>query len=257
MKTLCTVTLALLLMGGIAVAGQVVDRTATLPAGGEVDVEMIAGTIRIIGQGGSEVTLTGTIGDGSELEFDADAEGVFIEVAPIEGRDEDMESSDLEIRLPSGARIEVELISGNVEVSEVDGALDIEVISGNIELRCAPSVLDVETISGNVVIVSGGVLRDGDIEAVSGEVEIETSLGSDSSLDIETVSGNVTLMLTGDASASFDLETFNGDIRTDFGYEAKKSSPHLPAQELSFTLGSGAGDVSIETINGTIRIKKR
>ena len=57
-------------------------------------------------------------------------------------------------------------------------------------------------------------------------------------------------------SARFDIETFNGNIRNCFGPDSVRTSKYAPGRELKFTEGGGSGRVTINTLNGNLRLCK-
>jgi len=65
------------------------------------------------------------------------------------------------------------------------------------------------------------------------------------------------LQVPADVSAAFDITTFNGEIENDFGQQPERTDKYVPGQELEFTNGSGAADISLNSLNGTIAIRKK
>ena len=70
----------------------------------------------------------------------------------------------------------------------------------------------------------------------------------------DDVAGIDEAMFSNKVSARFEVETFNGDIDNCFGPQAERSSRYSPGLELSFTVGDGDSEVSIETLNGDVSI---
>ena len=245
-----------------ALADRPVDEIVAADPDGEVSVELIAGTVRVIGWERSEVHVTGTVGDDvEEVEVVSRGGNVAIEVE-LPDDDDDSSSSrsfndadaDLEIHVPAGCLVEVEGISADISVEGVRGAVDLESISGEIEVDGAMQEAEVATVSGDIVLSSAEALRDGDFESVSGSIEVRAAL-VDGDFSFETVSGNVELHLPGNTSASFDIETFSGRIENDFGPEAERTSEYAPGKELEFTTGGGDAQVEIESFSGRIELR--
>ena len=100
---------------------------------------------------------------------------------------------DLTVKLPSNlllSSLEIDSVSSNVSVKggKTISYIDIESVSGGVELIANAKSIDVETVSGNVAIASN--TDDFEIETVSGEVSIG---GSFNSLEATSVSGNITI----------------------------------------------------------------
>ena len=75
-------------------------------------------------------------------------------------------------------------------------------------------------------------------------------------MELETINGSVDVEFRGDISARFSISTFNGRIRNCFGPEPERTSKYTPGYDLDFTEGSGSGRVSINTLNGSLRLCK-
>lgn len=297
MKKLGIVALAFAASIGLSAAAGEIDERRPADRDVVVSVENIAGKVIVTGWNRDEIEIRGILGEGtSGLEITGDRSEWNIEVDIddwYEDRDEDwndvdvdveveikedgkrrykgrrhhhertrshsrhIEGTDLEIRIPRGASLEIETVSAEISIDGVEGDLEIESVSGEVRLRGAPRSVDVEVVSGNVDFVSSGVLEEGDFETVIGTVDVEADLARGGDFDFETVSGTITLRIDSGTSATFDIESFSGSIRNELGPEPRKTSQYLPSQELRFTLGGGGAHVSMESISGSLRIVRR
>ena len=122
----------------------------------------------------------------------------------------------------------------------------IENVRGSVEAA---------SVSGDVSIENGD-FEAAEFETVNGDLEFLAGLRPGGELGIESVNGTVDVRFSGAVSARFDIETFNGSIRNCFGPEPERTSRYSPGLELSFTEGDGDGYVSVETLNGDVRICK-
>ena len=288
------VAMAFLMAVGTAWAAQPVSETFPVGPGAEVDIDVLSGTVTILAGSAGVVEVTGTLGDGVEsLEIDGDEDGVYIEVEYDEHyHGKQQVDTDLTIRVPAGSILSVETVSASISVDGVSGELDLESVSGNVDVATMPAALDVETVSGNIsvasapadsdlssvngkieiqavggsidvenvsgkTIIHGGVIDDGDLESVSGNITCHASPGADGSLDIETMSGVITLVINSTLVASFDLSTFSGSIQNEIGPEPKRTSKYTPGKELYFNTGSGGPNISLESFSGSIKLITR
>jgi DUF4097 and DUF4098 domain-containing protein YvlB len=254
-KTILIVLAALLVIPAVA-AARTVDETRSASPGGVVAIEVLSGDISIIGWDRSEVNVTGTIDDELyELKIKESEQRTTISVEPrgnkLELEDGDV---DLEIRVPSGGRLEAETLSAGVTVEAVSGAVTIESISGMVRVEGAVPEAEVSTVSGTIVISSSAELQEGEFQSVSGSIKLKGMLSADGDFAFETVSGNIELHLPAGTSAEFEVETFNGDIKNDFGPAAEKTSKYLPAKSLEFSIGGGGASVSVTSINGSVKL---
>lgn len=288
------VAMAFLIAVGTTWAAQPVSESIPVGPGAEVDIDVLSGTVTILAGSSGVVEVTGTLGDGVEsLEIDGDEDGVYIEAEYDEHyHGKQQTDTDLTIHVPAGSILTVETVSASISVDGVTGELDLESVSGSVDVATMPAALDVETVSGNISIASapadsdvssvsgkieiqaaggsidvenvsgktmihGGVIDDGDLESVSGDITCHAFPGADGSLDIETMSGVITLVIDSTLVASFDLSTFSGSIQNQIGPEPRRTSKYTPGKELYFNTGSGGPNISLESFSGSIKLITR
>jgi DUF4097 and DUF4098 domain-containing protein YvlB len=68
------------------------------------------------------------------------------------------------------------------------------------------------------------------------------------------VNGSVSLDLPSDASTDLEVATVNGSISSDFPMTV---SGRISPKRLNGTIGAGGRSMSIETVNGSVTIRKR
>jgi len=287
--TMCTVVVLLLV--GPVWAQRAVNEVRPLGAGGTVGISNLAGSVRVVGWGNDQVEITGVLGKNVEsLEIEGDGSGLQIEVeVPRHADDLDTE---LVIKVPATASVDVETVSATIEVDGVSGELDLESVSGWIRVSGQPGELSAESISGNIwvsnstmytevatvsgsievengageldgesvsgnISVTAGLFDAASFETVSGTVTYSAELAPRGEYDFETVSGTIHLEVSPAVSAEFEVETFSGPITNAIGPEPRNTSQYTPEKELSFTAGSGGAQVYISTFSGATKITTR
>lgn len=264
---------ALLLAVGSLTAQEAVHERRAADPDGEVEIESLAGSIRVIGWDRAEVEVTGTLGREAErLEIDADGDSTSIEVILRTGKHRNVEGTHLEVRVPRGSSLSVETISASiavegledeVELETISGTLTIhgalrevalETISGSIEVHDSPRRAEIETVSGRITLEDGSQLEDGEFHSVSGSIHATADFVAGGRFDFETVSGTIELRIPSRASVEVDVETFSGAIQSDFG-KPTGGGGFMPGKELSFSTGSGGARISIRSFSGKIRIR--
>ncbi|MGH7529166.1 MAG: DUF4097 family beta strand repeat-containing protein [Gemmatimonadales bacterium] len=156
--------------------------------------------------------------------------------------------ADLDVRVPAGKRIELNLGVGSVTVSNVDGQIDVDVASANVSADRTRGALSIETGSGNV-----------DVREAAGAVDLETGSGNISAssvraqrLDLETGSGNIRISTV--EATQLDVETGSGDI----------AASDAKGDQVAFETGSGNIEVTllapfrsldIETGSGNVTLR--
>jgi hypothetical protein len=264
-----------------------------------IEIENLAGSVRVVAWKNAEVQVTGTLGAGvEELRFTGGPERLRISPELEEGaggwhgRHGSDAKADLEVRVPEASRVRVEGVSASVQAEGLEGQLEVETVNGSIIVKTGSAALDLQAVNGTVEIdstarrieassvngkvtirstggeveassVSGGVEVTGgsysrvELEAVSGSLRFAGALEPNASLDLQTVSGRVDLELPAEAGATVSISTFSGHIRTDFEAPApEKTSRYTPEQELRFTIGSGGARIEIETLSGSVDVRK-
>lgn len=270
-----------------------VDRIMDADPDGTVTVSNVAGSVEVRGWSRNQVEVTGELGSRvEELVFERNGGEILIKVQ-VPKRNNGGISSDLVIRVPEGSSLKVNTVSADIDVGGVEGEQQLQSVSGDIDAEAHESDIDFGSVSGDIEVqgdkkatrsrlntVSGDIDTDslageisaetvsGDLAAingrftrvnlnsVNGEIVFRAALQDNGRMDVETVNGDVDIQYDGDVSARFDIETFNGSIRNCFGPESVRTSRYAPGRELKFTEGGGSGRVSINTLNGNIRICK-
>lgn len=293
MKKKLLLLMAIALASSAAWAGESVDVTKSASATPTVEIENLAGSVKINGWDREEIKVSGVLGDDTDgLDFSGsgDSFDIEVEIPDSYGRRHRDLDSDLEIWLPAGSSVSVETVSASIRVSGVNGRLELESVSGEVTVDGAPTSADVETVSGSIELsgsetlaiaesvsgkielsgvagrveaatVSGSIrveasdIEQGEFEAVSGSVRFTGALSPGARLSAESHSGSVVLNLPADTSARFQVETFSGGINNGFGGgEAERTSRYAPGKRLDFTIGSGDAQVSVESFSGSVTL---
>lgn len=275
-KTLSTTFLAAaaLLLALASPAQQRIDEKRPATPTGLVTVSNLAGSVSVKGWDRPEVTVTGTLGKGSErLEFENAGDRTTIRVV-LPKNAHNVDGSDLEIHVPAGSRLDVDTVSADITAADLSGALSLQTVSGEVVVSGSPKEVNAHSVSGNVRVeasasriraksVSGKVIvkaaspQDVQMESVSGNVRFDGGLAQGGSLDASTVSGDVEASLPAALAADFTLGTFSGGIENDFGArDAGKPEDHT-GRHVSFTTGGGGTSVEVKTFSGAISLTKR
>jgi DUF4097 and DUF4098 domain-containing protein YvlB len=290
MKRAALVLISVLAVPAGLLAQSKVDQRRPATADGQVSIENMAGTIKVIGWEKAEVWVTGTLARDAELDLGG-SEGrtkcqVEVQGNPMSAR------SDLEVHVPAGSHVKIEAFQSEIGVTGVTGGVDAETVNGAITMTGAAKEVNLQSVNGAVsvskaggrihaeavngavtvsdasghleastvngkLLVTGGTFDRAALESVSGGVQFEGSLSKQGTLSVETVSGAAELVLPAAIGADFTLSTFSGDIVNELGPQAAKKGHFTPQKELSFTAGGGGAQITVETLSGTITIKKR
>ena len=222
--------------------------------------------------------------DGSELTL------YMPESSPlkVEGVSMDVNASDLsggtDITLVSGdikltnasQNVLLKTVSGDIDASQLAGEVVLETVSGDIkDVENNANRAKYQAVSGDLEVrsnalrrfelqnVSGDVrmklptIDDGQVKNVSGDVELHLSLSDTATLDASSVSGDLLFRFSDDVNASFNLKAnAGGDIINELTADKAEESRWGTASSLQFSAGSGAAQVKVSTVSGSIEIKR-
>jgi DUF4097 and DUF4098 domain-containing protein YvlB len=297
--TLRYLPLAMLLYAGLACADTPLDLTHPATPKARVSISNIKGEVTVTAWDRNEVHVGGSLGDGArplaitgsdgDLEIKVQAQGksgVF-----NWGSDNAMDSTTLNVQVPRGASLEVDVVSaplsidgtdgGTIEVNSVSGkvrihartpSLQVDSVSGGIEQSGQADSAELQTVSGDIlapalgdraeletvsgrVQARGGPWRTFTLSTVSGDVDIAGGVADHGRMDIDSMSGDVQLTLPADVSATIHASSFSGDLRSAFG-KAERNE-HGPGSELTVQQGSSSAHIGIESFSGDVRIRRQ
>ncbi len=289
MKRAALILMTTLAMPAWLAAQATVDQRRPAAPDGIVEIENPAGSVKVVGWDKAEVWVKGTLAPDAELDFGGSDKRTEIE---IEVENHPGAPSDIEVHVPAGSQVEVEGFNADIEVSGVTGTVEaetlhggitqtgaarevslasvngtvdvtgargliqVEVVNGTVAIRDSSGQLEASTVNGELV-VAGGPFEKAALESVAGGVRFEADLGAQGRLDVETVSGAAEVFVAANLKADFSISSFSGEIGNELGMGTVEQQDFLPAKELSFSTGSGGARITVETLSGTVNIRKR
>lgn len=269
MRASLLLLLAIALSAVGAGAQEQINRTVSTPATGDVEVENLAGSVRLTGWSRNEVQVTGTVGAGVErVAVESSGGRTEIRVEIREGRNQCNRGAcdaDLEIRVPSRKNVTVETTSAGIIVAGVAGNVAAESTSGSVSVTGSPRRVVAESTSGEVRVnattaavragttsgaihVAGNVQQSVAVESVSGAVNVQAATPE---LAAETVSGTLTVASVG-RRASVSTVSGNAVVRSSgiqhLAFESVSGGLRFegaPQQGAAFNIESHSGDVEL------------
>jgi DUF4097 and DUF4098 domain-containing protein YvlB len=225
--------------------------------GATIEIKGVNGGIDATAGSGSEVEVTaikraGRRGNPDDVEVKVveHAGGVTIcavypshgsrpnDCQPAEGgrmntQDNDVQV-DFEVRVPAGVRFVGRTVNGGIEATGLPGDAEAHTVNGGVRLEAA-GVARAETVNGGIRASLGRADWAGELK-------------------LSTVNGSIRLELPEGTNATVRAETVNGSISTDFPLTLQG---RINRRRLNATIGSGGRDLDLETVNGSIDIKKK
>jgi len=147
-------------------------------------------------------------------------------------RDNDV-TVDFTVRVPAGVRFVGRTVNGEVAAADLSGDVEANTVNGSIRISTSGSA-EAQTVNGSI------------------EASFGRATWSDA-LEFRTVNGAITLNLPTGLSTEVRASTVNGDIQTDFPLMV---TGRLGPRTLRGTIGSGGRRLALETVNGSIRLRK-
>lgn len=137
------------------------------------------------------------------------------------------------VRVPAGVRFTGRTVNG--EVAAHDLGADVEAY----------------TVNGSIHVTTAGLARaqtvNGSITAVMGRAEWSDAL------EFKTVNGSIDLTFPAGLNTEFEAKTLNGQISTDFPLTVQGT---FSRRHMSGTIGSGGRELRLETVNGSVRLRR-
>ncbi|MBN2445898.1 MAG: DUF4097 family beta strand repeat protein [Phycisphaerae bacterium] len=243
----------------------------------------------VVDSDADEVTIEGVItayGDTTEdaeanlaefsvelVESESDSDVVTLSISGTTSEDW-FGGADVEIELPDGVVLEIEVgtgdvtITGNTEdvdviiasgdlmLSEIEGNIDIDLEDGDIEMTTVEGDIQIEQSSGNLTIDD----LSGELDIVAGDVDVVVSVSppDEGTVAIDVVTGSIDLTIPMDFEGDLDLETAIGVISGSlegFSLTNTVAEPdYVTPTHISATMNGGGGVVTAETTLGDITI---
>jgi DUF4097 and DUF4098 domain-containing protein YvlB len=253
MKAVALAGAALLLFSTVvdAAVKETEEMSFNVNPGARVSLENINGDIDISGTTGNIVHLVAHKKAGKqeymdELEVVVDADSDYIRIETRHPKSEgswfkwgndSSGSVSYELRVPADINLDtISTVNGDVTITSVGGQVKAETVNGSLG--------------------ANGLAGDVNLETVNGGIKAEfDELGAGQRVSAEAVNGKIVLLVPANARARVEAETVNGSIDADdFGLEPEKG---FVGRDLSGEIGDGDARISLDTVNGSIRISKK
>lgn len=281
-------------------AAKTLDRNYSFASDGSIEISNVRGSVTVTGGNQDAVTLSGSLGAGSRLEIAGSDKHLELHVESDQaqgwfGGHGPGSDTTLVLNVPHAVALKLDLVSADSKVSGIDGrSLDVDNVSGHVQVNGAPHSIEIDSVSGSVgvEVVKTGVVERTHLQSVSGDIRV---IGADGRVKLETVSGSITyggpkvsefnaesvsgtidatavpasgarlrletmsgylrLHLPATLSARLTAETFSGNIKSDFGTVSK--AEFGPGSSLDARMGEGDARIETESFSGSIDLRKQ
>lgn len=262
LATGCCINLGCTMLGKYE---RTVELSAPLSPGSTFDAQTHNGSITIHGADIAQCSLTATIVTRARTDEEAQelSDQVEVTLVPSGGRltakieqpknlINKSVSVSYDIQLPNQTSLELLTHNGAVRIIDITGDLDATTHNGKVTAEKVTGTTILKTHNGDVNCreISG----DAELNTHNGSVEVIYSEAAPSVCDISIVTHNGGIGFTAPPafSARVDASTHNGSVHTDLPITV---TGKVSKSNLTGTIGTGEGNLHLETYNGSIKIR--
>ena len=255
-SVLSAAALAALFLSPLSAQAQDFQWRGSVAQGRAIEIKGVNGDIRAEPAGGNDVEVIGEKRgrrdnpDSVRIEVVPHAGGVTVcavypsrdgqrpnECAPGDGGRMNVQNNDVTVnftvRVPAGVTFIGTTVNGGVEANR---------LHGDVALK---------TVNGSVAFSTTGGAR---AATVNGSIKGEMGRADwTDTLEMRTVNGGITLTLPPTLNTDVKASTVNGDIHTDFPITA---TGRITRRRVEGTIGGGGRLLSLESVNGSITLKR-
>lgn len=220
-------------------------------------------TMEVDLEGKLDLLVVAESNDGSVVVRGKDRGSVEITIERFDPGDPRLNRARVDLDLEQGVlnlKLLNKLVKSNlVLVVPRSVSLRLRVIDGDVRVDGIAGEIEVNAVDGDVLLteVSGGIVAN----SVDGSVEVKMVDGAFvSPVSLATVDGDVLLEAGVDFDANFSVSTIDGSFVCDYEYRVDRKSGgwrKFVGVSLSGKLGDGGPPISLRTIDGDVRIKRR
>lgn len=139
-----------------------------------------------------------------------------------------------EVQMPAGITFVGRNVNGNVEVDDVQGDVRAYTVNGDVDIE-AGGIAEAKTVNGGIRAAMGSSRWNGEV-------------------NLETVNGDIILDIEGELDANVRAQTVNGGITTDYPLTVQG---RFGPKSVRGTIGQGGGTLALNTVNGSIELRRR
>lgn len=126
----------------------------------------------------------------------------------------------------------------------------IKTVNGEVQMDGKFGSLDTSTVNGKIQLE--GSIGDAEFQTVNGSIRVYCKTKLTGDIDAQTVNGSVKIEFPKKSDFKFDAHTLNGSISSDFSQISIKKG--FIGKSAKGEIGNSAHEVSVETVNGSIKI---
>jgi DUF4097 and DUF4098 domain-containing protein YvlB len=157
------------------------------------------------------------------------------------------------VRVPAGVRVSAGTVNGALRIRNVTSEVRGSTVNGSVDIENVGGPVRASTVNGGVDVTT----RNGPVTAttVNGDIDVKMSaLSGDGGMKFNTVNGSITVETPSSLDADVEMETMHGSISSDFPVQL---SGRFGPRHARGTIGRGGRRIEMETLNGSVELRKR
>jgi len=219
-------------------------QTYPLAPNGRVILKNVNGAVRVTGWDRSEVQVNAvkkgdTQQDLDEARIEVNSGGDMI---------------DIRTRYPERERNHAASVEYSISVPRTAVLERINTVNGPVHIEGVAGPVKAGSVNGNVEVL--GALGEVDLSSVNGKVEAAFNQPLQQEATLHTVNGSVDVALPSNAGAQLVASTVHGSINSDFDLPVRRMG-FGPGANVRSTIGGGGPQVKLNTVNGSINLRRR
>jgi hypothetical protein len=249
MNTRSLLTLTFCLVSALPAAAQDFQWRGSIPQGQAIEIKGVNGDVRAEPSGSNQVEVVAVKRGSVRIDVVPHAGGVTIcavypsrdgrpnECLPGDGGRMNVQNNDVSVRftvrVPAGVTFVGKTVNGEVEATRLNGDVALATVNGSVTFS-----------------TTGG----GRASTVNGSIRGEMGRADwTDTLKMATVNGSITLTLPASLNTEVRASTVNGDIESDFPMTV---SGRITRRKLEGTIGGGGRVLALDSVNGSITLKR-
>jgi hypothetical protein len=142
-------------------------------------------------------------------------------------------SVNFTVRVPAGVRFAGHTVNGKVDANNLSADVEARTVNGGINVS-TKGLASAQTVNGSITVAMGRADWSDELE-------------------FKTVNGSIDISAPASLSAQVEAKTLNGEITTDFPITVQGT---FSRRRLSGTIGGGGRELHLETVNGSVQIRR-
>jgi len=156
------------------------------------------------------------------------------------------------VRVPSGVKVGAGTVNGDMMVRNVSSDVRASTVNGQVGVLDVGGEVRATTVNGSVDVTT----RNGPVNAttVNGNIDVRMrAVSRDGEMKFNTVNGTVTVEAPASLDAEVEMETMHGSISSDYPVQV---SGRFGPRHARGTIGRGGRRIEMETLNGSVNLRK-